>query len=444
MNRAYYGWLAAASLSGFGDAAVFFALGWAATGIGPGIAGLVVTAITLPRAVLLIAGGVLGDRWGPRRMVISGHVVLCLATLSLALAVHLAGTSVALLVLTGLVIGTVEAMVLPALGALPRLFVPDEQLPRALALRGSIGQVVSLVGGPASAVLVAAAGLVGALLVDAGTFAIALAVLLAVKPPYDAPARVGSSDGAPPGLASGSSRSSGSSGSSHRSYRSSYRARAVRGASVVREAEDGLRVAWSDPLLRTLLLAVALVAAFVLPVATLCVPLLARAQGRQVTDAGLIVGASVAGSLVITVVVARWGTWRRPGVVVAAGPLVAAAGMGWLAIAPTVPAAVVGTLVQGVGIGLFTSHLAPMFFAGTPRTHLTRLQSILALVQTVPLLGSMNLVGGLAGSSCRLAVLACAAGTALAGTLLLFTTSVIQASLVTESDACVLSATEPS
>lgn len=404
MNRAFYGWLAAASLSGFGDAAVFFALGWAATGIGPGVAGLVVTAFTLPRAVLLIAGGVLGDRWGPRRVVISGQVVLCLATLGLALAVHLAGTSVALLVLTGLVIGTVEAMVLPALGALPRLFVPDEQLPKALALRGSTGQVVSLVGGPASAVLVAAAGLVGALLVDAATFAIALAVLLAVKPPYDVPARVGSPYGA------GSSR-----------------------GSVVREAADGLRVAWSDPLLRTLLLAVALVAAFVLPVATLCVPLLARAQGWQVTDAGFIVGASVAGSLVITVVVARWGSWRRPGVVVAAGSLIAAVGMGWLAVAPTVPAAAVGTLVQGLGVGLFTSHLAPMFFAGTPRTHLTRLQSILALVQTVPLLGSMNLVGGLAGSSGRWAVFTCAAGTALAGTLLLFTTSVSRAATVTES-----------
>jgi hypothetical protein len=401
VNRAFSGWLAAASLSGFGDAAVFFALGWAATGIGPGVAGLVVTAITLPRAVLLIVGGVLGDRWGPRRVVISGHGILCLATLGLAVAVHLAGISVALLVLTGFVIGTVEAMVLPAMGALPRLFVPDEQLPRALALRGSTGQVVNLIGGPASAVLVAAAGLVGALLVDAATFAVALAVLLAIRPPYDAPAPDGSSYGT---------------------------------RSVVREAGDGLRVAWSDPLLRTLLVAVALVAAFVLPVATLCVPLLARAQGWQVTDAGLIVGASVAGSLVITIVVARWGSWRRPGAVVAAGPLIAAAGIGWLAVAPTAVAAAAGTLVQGVGIGMFTSHLAPMFFAGTPRAYLTRLQSILALVQTVPLLVSMNLVGAVAGSSSRWAVLLCAAGAAAAGMLLLFTTSVFSTPIVTASD----------
>lgn len=405
MNRAFFAWLTAASLSGFGDAAVFFALGWAATAIDPGVAGLVVTAVTLPRATLLIVGGVLGDRWGPRRVVIGGHVVLCLATLALALAVQSAGASVALLVLTGMVIGTVDAMVMPAIGALPRLFVREAQLPRALALRGSIGQVVSLVGGPASGAVVAGVGLAGALIIDAGTFALALAVLLAVRPPYEGP---GDDRGGAP--YDGPARDGSSSGGSGAT-------RSSRPGSVLRSAGDGLRIAWVDPLLRTLLLAVGLVAAFVLPVATLCVPLLARARGWQATDAGLIVGASVAGSLVITVVVARWGSWRRPWVTVAAGPLVASAGTGWLAFAPTVPAAAWGMLVQGLGVGLFTSHLAPMVFASTPRTHLARLQSILALAQTVPLLGSMNLVGGLAASSHRWAVLACAAGTALAGML---------------------------
>jgi len=35
MNRAYHGWLAGSTLSVFGDTALYFALGWAATGIGP-------------------------------------------------------------------------------------------------------------------------------------------------------------------------------------------------------------------------------------------------------------------------------------------------------------------------------------------------------------------------------------------------------------------------
>jgi hypothetical protein len=39
VNRPSYWRLAGASLSSFGDAAVFFALGWSATGIGRQVAG---------------------------------------------------------------------------------------------------------------------------------------------------------------------------------------------------------------------------------------------------------------------------------------------------------------------------------------------------------------------------------------------------------------------
>lgn len=57
MNRAYYGWLAGSTLSVFGDTALFFALGWAATGIGPRVAVLVLTGFTLPRSSKALASG---------------------------------------------------------------------------------------------------------------------------------------------------------------------------------------------------------------------------------------------------------------------------------------------------------------------------------------------------------------------------------------------------
>ncbi|HET6291759.1 MAG TPA: MFS transporter [Kribbella sp.] len=137
MNRAFYAWLAGASLSTFDDAAVFFALGWAATGIAPHVAGLVLTAYTLPRAVLLLAGGVLGDRVGPRRLLLSGYSLLAVATFALALTVHFAGTSTALLLLIAFIIGTVDAFTLPAAGAFPRLFARDAELSKALRLASS-------------------------------------------------------------------------------------------------------------------------------------------------------------------------------------------------------------------------------------------------------------------------------------------------------------------
>jgi hypothetical protein len=180
-----------------------------------------------------------------------------------------------------------------------------------------------------------------------------------------------------------------------------------------------LRVAWSDPVLRSLLLTVGLVAAFVLPMASLGIPLLARSNGWGASQAGLIVGAIVGGGLLVTLVVARRGAAARPGRTAAFGCLLAAAGMVGLSLSPSAYTATVFALLQGIGVGVFTPHLAPLFVASTPRSHLTRLQSLLALAQTLPLLASNNLLGTLAAGGAQYAVLTCAAGTALAGTCLL-------------------------
>ncbi|WP_329004292.1 MFS transporter [Kribbella sp. NBC_00709] len=379
MNRAYYGWLAGSTLSVLGDTALFFALGWAATGIGPRVAALVLTGFMLPRAVLLLLGGVLGDRIGPRRLLLGCGAIVGTACFLLAVAVGIHGISAGLLVTTAVVVGTVDAFALPAAGALPRLFVPDDQLPKAMALRTSATQLITLAGGPVSGLLVATVGLVGALVLDGLTFAVQFLVLVMLRPPYDV---------TPP--------------SDRRS--------------VAREALDGLRVAAGDPVLRMVLSVVALVAAFVLPVTSLCVPLLARSHGWAAGQAGFVVAGNVCGGLLVTILVARYGTFDRSGLTGGLGCLVAALGISGLTLAPSVPWAVGATLAQGLGVGLFTSHLAPVFVRSTPRSHLTRLQSLLSLVQTVPLIASTNLLATL---DVHHALALAAAATALAGVTLL-------------------------
>ncbi|TDW89369.1 MFS transporter [Kribbella pratensis] len=379
MNRSYYGWLAGSTLSVLGDTALFFALGWAATGIGPRVAALVLTGFTLPRAVLLLLGGVLGDRIGPRRLLLACTAIVGSCCFLLAVAVGIRGVSAGLLLATSVVVGTVDAFALPAAGVLPRLFVPEDQLPKAMALRTSATQLITLAGGPISGLLVATVGLVGALTLDGLTFAVQFAVLLMLRPPYDVtPQRVR--------------------------------------PSVVRDAVDGLRVAVRDPVLRMILAVVALVAAFVLPVTSLCVPLLARSNGWEAKQAGFVVAGNVAGGLLVTVLVARFGTFTRAELTGGLGCLLAALGIAGLALAPSVPAAIGATLTQGVGIGLFTSHLAPLFVRSTPRSHLTRLQSLLSLAQTVPLIASTNLLATL---PIHQSLTLTATTTALAGLILL-------------------------
>ncbi|MEU8222218.1 MFS transporter [Kribbella sp. NPDC048915] len=379
MNRAYFGWLAGSTLSVFGDTALFFALGWAATGIGAHVAALVLTGFTLPRAGLLLVGGVLGDRIGPRRLLLGCSAIVGSCCLLLALAVSARGVSAGLLVATAVVVGTVDSFALPAAGVLPRLFVTDDQLPRAMALRTSAAQIVTLAGGPVSGVLVATVGLVGALVLDGLTFAVEFAVLLVLRPPYDVAPR-----------------------SERRS--------------IARDALDGLRVAAGDPVLRVILGVVALVAAFVLPVTSLCVPLLARSHGWAAGQAGLVVAGSVAGGLLVTALVARFGTFARAGIVGGVGCLCAAVGIAGLAVAPTVAVAIGAAVVQGIGVGFFTSHLAPVFVRHAPRSHLTRLQSLLSFAQTVPLIASTN---ALATLRVQHALAVAAGATAVAGVALL-------------------------
>ncbi|MGW7686558.1 MFS transporter [Kribbella sp. NPDC054772] len=378
MNRSYYGWLAGSTLSVLGDTALFFALGWAATGIGPHVAALVLTGFTLPRAVLLVLGGVLGDRIGPRRLLLACTAIVGTCCFMLAAAVGVRGVSAGLLLTTSVVVGTVDAFALPAAGALPRLFVTDDQLPRAMAIRTSATQVITLAGGPLSGLLVATVGLVGALTLDGLTFAVQFVVLLMLKPPYDVTPQPA--------------------------------------APVLRSALDGLRLAVGDPVLRVILAVVALVAAFVLPVTSLCVPLLARSHDWTAGQAGFVVAGNVCGGLLVTVLVARFGTFDRPGVAGGLGCVLAAAGIGALTLAPSIPFAVTATVVQGLGVGLFTSHLAPVFVRGTPRSHLTRLQSLLSLAQTVPLIASTNLLATL---DIHHALTLAAGATALAGLSLL-------------------------
>ena len=81
----YLVWLVEAVASHLGDAALYFGLGWAATAQGRVAAGLVLSASSLPRALLLLVGGAAGDRCDARRIMIAGDAVMLVVACSLAI-----------------------------------------------------------------------------------------------------------------------------------------------------------------------------------------------------------------------------------------------------------------------------------------------------------------------------------------------------------------------
>ncbi|MGF7238938.1 MAG: MFS transporter [Frankia sp.] len=352
----YQAWLAAALVSRVGDAALYFALGWAASAHGGRAAGQVITAIVAPRTLLLLVGGAVGDRIGARPIMIIGDAVLLVATCGLAVAVPLVGTPLWLLLASASALGTVTAFYFPAAGAMPRRLVDGAQLPRALALRQAGSQLADLTGGPLGGLLVGVAGLAATAGLDAVSYAVVLVALVAVRPTRPAPRETGR-------------------------------------ASLTREAASGVRMAFADPVLRVMLLLAAVAAGAVLPASSLLLPLLLRHHGWRPAVGGLTLGAQSLGGVVVALAVSRFGTRRRAGRVAAAGLMVTAGGVGLLAVAPSPAPAVAAGAVLGAGVGLFTSHMAPLMFSSAPDTHLSRVQAVLNIVQSTALVVTTPTLG---------------------------------------------------
>jgi MFS family permease len=138
----------AATLSQVGDAIVYFALGWAASAYGSFAAGLVLAAITVPRTALMLLGGAVADRLGPRVVLLAADGALLAGSLAAAVASAVLGSPLWLLVAVALVIGVATSFYFPASGALPARLVEPAALPRAMALRNAGQQAAMLAGGP--------------------------------------------------------------------------------------------------------------------------------------------------------------------------------------------------------------------------------------------------------------------------------------------------------
>ncbi|SDK08649.1 MFS transporter [Streptomyces indicus] len=175
-------WLGAYGSSMIGDSVYFIALSWAAARSGSAAqAGLVMAVSAVPRALLMLYGGVIADRLGPRRVVIGSDAVrfaVILVAAGLLVAVQ---PGIWFLALIALVFGAVDAVFMPAVGALPPRITGPSQLARVQGLRGLAGRIALVTGGPLGGFAVALGGSAAAFAVAAGLFGVSLVLLLAVR-----------------------------------------------------------------------------------------------------------------------------------------------------------------------------------------------------------------------------------------------------------------------
>jgi MFS family permease len=320
-------WLTAYAASAVGDNVYFLALGWTARQVAsPAQVGLVLAAAAVPRAVLMLGGGVVADRWGPRAVVLGSDAVRCVVVFTVAAVLALAEPGLWLLTSLALVFGVVDALFMPAVGAMPPRITARSQLARVQGMRSLVVRVGNTVGPPVSGYVMASGGAAAAFALAGCLFALSLALLLAVRVAGPAVAEAG--EAAPARSLSGSSR-------------------AERGAAW-RELVDGLHHVRRNPVLCPLVVGGALSEVALSGPLNVGLVLLAGQRGWGASGMAWIVSAFGAGAGLSGLLITVLGRLPRAGTVQPVALVLASAGVGAVALAPGLGGAVALAGISGL------------------------------------------------------------------------------------------------
>lgn len=182
------------AVSAVGDQFALIALPWLALVLtGSALAlGSVLALMAVPRALLMLIGGVSVDRLSPRRVMLGSNAVRLVAVGALGAAVLAGVAELWMLYAFALVFGVADAFFFPAQTSIVPELVEPEQLQRANGIVQGTAQASVLVGPALAGVVIAAAsagasvanaaGIGVALLIDAATFVASLVTLWLIRP----------------------------------------------------------------------------------------------------------------------------------------------------------------------------------------------------------------------------------------------------------------------
>ncbi|MFB7500956.1 MFS transporter [Streptomyces sp. NPDC056161] len=407
-------WLGAYSCSMLGDSVYYIALSWAAVQTGtPAQAGLVMSAGALPRAVLMLGGGVVADRLGPRRVVIGSDAVRCAAVAAVAALLYLTSPGLWPLALLALVFGTVDAVFMPAVGALPARITGTDQLARVQGMRGLCIRLASVVGAPLGGLGVALGGAPAAFalsgLLIAGSVPLLVSVRIRALPADDTtPGRnaeqiPGPRRGAPPRTASASSPAEEprpalpaasesvvsepaaseptvSAPAASEPLETPAPAPAPRSSGAWGDLLAGLRYIRRHPVLAPLMAAIALGdIGFVGPL-NVGLTLLADRRGWGASGMGWVLAGFGVGAGAVSLLLAVRGRLPRAGLVAGCACLAGSVAIGALGLVPYLVAAVGVALLVGLLAGLSGALCGALLQTRSDPAYLGRVTAVASLV----------------------------------------------------------------
>ena len=182
------------AISSLGDQFALIALPWLALVLsGSALAlGGVLALMAVPRALLMIVGGVSVDRFSPRRVMLGSNAVRLASVAALGTLMLAGEAQLWMLYAFALVFGIADAFFFPAQTSIVPELVEPEQLQRANGVVQGTAQAALLVGPALAGLLIVALGAGGsaatdggigiALLIDAATFLASLGTLWLIRP----------------------------------------------------------------------------------------------------------------------------------------------------------------------------------------------------------------------------------------------------------------------
>ncbi|WP_371656392.1 MULTISPECIES: MFS transporter [unclassified Streptomyces] len=358
-------WLAAYTASLIGDSVYFIALGWSAQkAAGPTEVGLVMAAGALPRAVLMLGGGVVADRFDPRRVILGSDALRCLLILAVAGCIALSAPALWILVAVALVFGAIDALFVPAIGALPPRTTSPEQLARVTGMRSLSMRLSQITGPPIAGLAMGLGGVAAAFTVAGLLFALSLPLLLTVR---------------------------------MRPLGARHEERPELGTAR-EDLLDGLRYIRRHRLIGPLVAAGALCELGLTGTLNVGMVLLNAERGWGPSGYGWIVSSFGAGAAASAALLAVAGWLPRAGLMLAGTLLVGCAGAAAIALVPTLWMAVVLAGVIGLSAGVFGSLDNALIQTAADPAYLGRVTSVVmvTMVGLAPL--SYPLVGAAVGA----------------------------------------------
>lgn len=348
-------------ISLFGDQFYLVGLPWLALRItGSGLAlGTVLMVAGGARAMFELVGGALSDRFSPRTLMLGSNVVRAIVTIAVTVVVVADVTKLWHLYILALIFGLVDGFFVPAyISVVPRL-VTDELLPAGNALLRATSRFMALIGPAIAGLVISQQSLGLAFAIDAGTFVCATIAVWSMKPQRRM-------DTAAEAEHTGSLSLAGLKG-------------------LFASIAEGLRYAWSQPLIRALFFFVgAIEFSFVGPSSvglaamakTRFEPEGAAALGWMLSafGGGMLSGMLVAGSIKVA---------RRRGLLVIGGASVLGLGLTLVGFASHVAWACVTLAFVGLGGGLGNILILALIQSKTEKHMLGRVMGLLLFSASV-------------------------------------------------------------